>query len=78
MPQLGGSNGFPMDRVRAQPSTGLLPGAAERKLDDHLLLEAAWDELGVDGSEGEGFGSAASHTGDSWKESETSLGGGGK
>ena len=54
---------------------GLLPGATERKPADHLLLGAAWDELGVDESEGEGLGPVARHSGDGRKTPETSLGG---
>nr|XP_040255327.1 uncharacterized protein LOC120973581 [Aegilops tauschii subsp. strangulata] len=49
---------------------GFLPGAVERKPDNHLLLEAAWDELGVDGSGGEGLGSTAYHAGDGRKSPE--------
>ena len=47
MRHLGGRNGFPMEGVRALPRTGLVPGAAERKPDGHLLLGAAWEELGL-------------------------------
>ena len=60
----GGHNGFPTEGVRPLPCTCLLLRAAERKLDGHLLLVAAWDELWVGGSGGEGLGSATLHAGD--------------
>ena len=59
--------------VRALPCTDLLPGAAERKMDGHLLLGATWDDLGIDGSGGEGL---LSYAGDGWRLSDGSLGGG--
>jgi hypothetical protein len=63
MRHLGGRNGFQTEGVRALPCTGIFPGAVECMPDDHLL-GATWDELAVDGSEGEGLGSAVRHTGE--------------
>jgi hypothetical protein len=64
MRHLGRRNGFPVERVQALPSGGLLLGAAERKPNGHLLLGAGLDELGVNGSEGVGFEFAACFSGD--------------
>ena len=55
------------ERSRARASSRDM---AERKPNVHLLIGAAWDELGVDGSEDEGLGSAVMP--------DTSLGGGGE
>lgn len=48
-------------QVRLLSSGDCLLGAAEHKWDDHLLFRAAWNELVIDGSEGEGFKSSALH-----------------
>ena len=64
MRHLGGRNGFLMEGVRALSSGGLLPGATEHKEDGHLLLGAAWYELGVNGFRGAGIGSVFHHAGE--------------
>ncbi|EMS63741.1 Organic cation transporter-like protein [Triticum urartu] len=74
----GETNWIPTEGVRVLPCTSLLTGAAERKPDDHLLLKAALEELGVDGSGGEGLGSSARLAEDRRKAPVTSLGGGGE
>ena len=60
---MGGRNGFLLDGVLAMLGR-LFPRSAKHNANNHLLLEAAWDEFPVNGSRCIGLGFAVRHVGD--------------